>query len=234
MDKRFKNLQQLETISYAAPHQDILQTLLGKAVTEEIGKNMNMDKNMEILEIGTGKGLTTGEILKAGVNIKIISVDNDAGMLAQAKEKLEQFIQDGKIELRQEDALGFLKSFPANYIWLIVSGFTIHNFKSDYRRDVLTEIYRVLKSGGKFITADKIMPDNKDFFEQEVEWQNKQFEKIPDLAERKKWIEHYIEDMAPDIIMREGNLIKIMEEIGFVDIKISDRHHLDALLVARK
>lgn len=233
-EERFKNLQQLETISYAAPHQDILQTLLGKTVAEEIGKNMNADKNMEILEIGTGKGLTTEKILKAGDNIKIISVDNDPGMLAQAKKKLEQFIQNGKVELREENALEFLKNFPDNYVWLIASGFTIHNFKKDYRKEVLTEIYKVLKSGGKFITADKIMPDNKDFFEQEVEWQNQQFEKIPDLIERKKWIEHYIEDMLPNIIMREGEIIKTMKEIGFADIKIFNRHHLDALLIAQK
>lgn len=233
-EKRFKDLQQIETISYAAPHQDILQALLGKTVVGEIEKLGESGGNVEVLEIGTGKGLTTGEILKACDRVKIISVDNDAGMIVQAEKNLEQYIQQEKVELRAEGALEFLKSFPADSVLLIASGFTIHNFKSDYRRDVLAEIYRVLESGGKFITADKIMPDDEEMLKQEVKWQNEQFDKILNPIERKKWIDHYVEDMRPDTIMREGELMKTMEEIGFADIKISNRYHLDALLVARK
>lgn len=234
MNKRFKNLQQLETIGYAAPHQEILQELLGRAGAGEIEKLGEKGGNEEILEIGTGKGLTTEKILKVCNGIKIISVDNDPGMIAQVKKNLGKYIWQGKVEIRMEGALEFLKGFLTDSIFLVVSGFTIHNFKRDYRKDVLAEIYRVLRPGGKFITVDKIMPDNKEFFEQEVEWQNAEFSKIPDPIERKKWIGHYIEDMAPDIIMREGEITKIMKEIGFLDIKISDRYHLDALLAARK
>lgn len=234
MDKRFKNLQQLEVISYAAPHQDILQELVGQRVAKEVGKIGEMGEDVEILEIGTGKGLTTEKILKVCDKVKITSSDNDSGMIAQAEKSLEQYIQQGKVKIYEKDALEFLKNFLADSVWLIISGFTIHNFKSDYRKDVLKEIYRVLKPGGKFITADKIMPDDEAIFKREVEWQNVEFSKIPDPIERKKWLDHYIEDMVPGIIMRENELVKTMEEIGFGNVEVSSRHHLDALLVARK
>jgi ubiquinone/menaquinone biosynthesis C-methylase UbiE len=233
-EKRFKNLQKLNMINLAASHQEILQDLLSTSVAEEAKKLEEQGEKAEIVEIGTGRGLTTGKILQLCDKAKIISVDNDAGMVAQASENLEQHIKDGKLEIKAQGALEFLKSFPDSSIPLIVSGFTIHNFKNDYRMDVLVEVYRVLKPGGEFITADKIMPGDDETLQKESNWQNAQFDKIYDPIERMKWIDHYDDDMAPDVIMREDELIKTMEEIGFTDIVVSNRHHLDALLIARK
>ena len=233
-EKRFKNLQKLNMIGLAAPHQEILQDLLSVCAAEEVKKLEEQGGKAEIIEIGTGRGLTTGKILNLCDEAKITSVDNDAGMVAQASEDLEQHIKAGKLKIKTQGALEFLKSFPDNSISLVVSGFTIHNFKSDYRLDVLAEIYSVLKPGGEFITADKIMPDEDEILQKEARWQNTQFDKIYDPIERMKWIDHYDDDMAPDVIMREDELIKTMEKIGFSYVSVSDRHHLDALLVARK
>jgi len=36
------------------------------------------------------------------------------------------------------------------------------------------------------------------------------------------------------VIMREGELIEMLQKIGFRDINISNRIHLEALLVAKK
>lgn len=233
-EKRFKNLQKLNMIELAAPHQEILQNLLSASAAKEVKKLEERGEKAEIVEIGTGRGLTAGKILKLCDKTKIVSVDNDAGMVAQASENLEQYIKDGKLEIKAQGALEFLKSFPDSSISLIVSGFTIHNFKNDYRMDVLAEIYRVLKFGGEFIAADKIMPGDDEALQKESNWQSAQFDKIYDPIERMKWIDHYDDDMAPDVIMREDELIKTMEEIGFTDIVVSNRHHLDALLIAKK
>lgn len=237
-DQRFARLQELETIRYAMPHHDEMQRLVGSEVSKVVEnvENPGLDVNgqLEVVEIGTGKGFTTEEILKANANVKIIGADNDAGMIRQAAENLGQYIQKGRVELRSEDALEFLKKFPDNSVSIVVSGFTIHNFRNDYRRQVLEEIFRVLKPDGGFITADKIMPDDNDLFQREIQYANEQFQNITDEEKRKEWMRHYEEDMQPDVIMREGDLAKTLEGIGFRDILVTNRHHLEALLTAYK
>lgn len=237
-DQRFAKLQELETIRFGMPHHDEMQRLVGSAVARAVGNienpELDADGRLEIAEIGTGKGFTAEEVLKANPNVRIVGADNDAGMIRQAQENLEQYIQEGRVELRSEDALEFLKKFPDNSVSIIESGFTIHNFKNDYRKAVLEEIYRVLKLGGEFITADKIMPDDEEIFQEEVSYVAEQFQNIPDEEKRKEWMRHYEEDMRPDVIMREGELIEMLQEIGFREIDISNRNHLEALLVAKK
>jgi ubiquinone/menaquinone biosynthesis C-methylase UbiE len=237
-EMRFSDLQRLETSFIFAPHQAEMQVLVGRAVAEKAKRlkdeNPELDDKIEVLEIGIGKGFTAREILKADNSVKVIGIDNNKGMIIQVDENLNHYIQEGRLELYNEGALEFLRKLPDNSIQIVASGFMLHNLKASARQDILIEIYRVLKSGGEFIMADKIMPDDVAVFEKEVKWQNVQFEKILDPIERMKWIDHYDEDMAPDTIMYEGEIIKTLEEIGFAGIDVSGRRHLDALLCARK
>lgn len=235
-NNRFSELQKLETIYLAAPHQYEMQKLIGCSVAEAVGspENSESERFIEVIEIGVGKGFTTHEILAAVSNVKIIGVDNNDGMINQARKNMGEYITNGRLELHHEDALKFLGKFPENSVDTIASGLTIHNLQKDYRRKVLEQIFLILKPGGKFVTADKIMPDDKEILHQEVEWQTAQFQNIPDEKTRNEWIKHYEDDMLQDVIMREGELVKMMEEIGFRDIIVSDRKHLEALLVAKK
>jgi len=156
-------------------------------------------------------------------------------MLAVANVDLKEYIDSGRIEIAEKDALEFLKNMPEDSMDSVASALTIHNFKADYREEVLKEIFRVLKPGGSFINSDKIMPDDPEIYERERKWQMEQFNNA-DVPEeiREGWIKHYEIDSRPDIIMREKEVVKMMEEIGFKDIKVSDRHHLEAMLIAGK
>ena len=117
----------------------------------------------------------------------------------------------------------------------VASGLTIHNFKVDYREDVLKEIFRVLKSGGTFINADKYVPDDLEEYKKEYDWQMQQF-RDADVTEevREGWIKHYEVDNRPEIIMKERESVELMKRIGFVDVATSNRHHLEMLLIAKK
>ena len=50
----------------------------------------------------------------------------------------------------------------------------------------------------------------------------------------REWVLHYVEDEAADRAMPEADAIGRLEQLGFADVKIVYRHHMDAVLVAQK
>lgn len=222
----------LATICFSAPHQNKFQKLIGKTLKNYFSRSKFPEIN--ILEIGTGAGLTSAEILKADKRIILRSIDNEPKMVSEAKRNLKKYLIAGRLKIILSDALAYLRSCPRNSVDSVASSMTLHNFERNYRERVLQEIHRILKNGGFFVNADKYIPDDKEEFNKEFDWQMKQFEKGPTLRLRKAWIEHYETDNRPDIIMREGEERKIMLSIGFEKIRIGQRRHLEALLTAKK
>jgi hypothetical protein len=45
---------------------------------------------------------------------------------------------------------------------------------------------------------------------------------------------HYVEDEAADRVMPEAEAVVSLEQLGFRDVKIVYRRHMDAVLIARK
>ena len=224
----------LKTVNMAAPHQELLQRSVGIEL-RKIFTDKKSGGDIEIVKIGTGAGLTSLEILEADKRIKVISMDNEPKMISEARKNLKDQIDSGRIKIAEQDALVFLKALLDNSVDAVASGFTLHNFNRVYRREVLEEVFRCIRPGGCFINADKYVPDDKDEYEKEYSWQIEQFKKADVSGEIKEgWLKHYEADSNPEVIMRTAEAVKLMEEIGFKDIKISDRHHLDALLEAWK
>ncbi len=222
----------LLTINFSAPHQEAFQKLVG--ITLKKYSSGSSLPEIRVIEIGTGTGLTSSEILKADKKIFLRSVDNEPKMLAEAERNLGKFIKEKRLEIILDDALKFLRSIPENSVDSVATSMTLHNFKRDYREKNILEIYRIMKVGGIFINADKYVPDNKEKYKKEYNWQMKQFDKAPNEDIRKAWINHYKADNRPDIVMRENEEKKIMKSIGFKNIKIGKRRHLEALLIAEK
>ena len=101
----------------------------------------------------------------------------------------------------------------------------------------MTEIYRVLKSGGLFINADKYAYDGEKEHTKHSQWQLQQFEifdKInrPDL--KNAWTKHYLDDEKPEIRMQEGEFREILNSLGFIEIEKIYRKHMEAVIVARR
>jgi ubiquinone/menaquinone biosynthesis C-methylase UbiE len=223
----------LEFTKKAMPHQAGMQTLVRKNL-HDIFKD-NQQEKLNVVELGTGIGFTSKEILEADKRINLISVDKELKMVEEAKKNLHEYLDNGRIKIKEIGALEFLTSLPDNSVDSVASGFTLHNFFRNYREKTLQEIFRVLKPGGKFVSADKVMPDDQEKFTWEYNWQIENFKNADfDEVTRQGWIDHYEHDNREDIIMIEGKLIDFLKNIGFKNIIVNERHHLDAMVIAEK
>ncbi len=237
-DKRFhgKAGEEYNLFKLACPHFEELENKLGKVIREQF-QNKNISE-IKVLEIGCGPGYTSLIILDADKRTKIVAVDNEPVMVEQAKEILKEFIDHGRVQLIEDDALEFLKKQSSDSFDVFASGFTLHNLPNDFREKVLKEICRVLKSEGIFVNADKYALNNESEHRKSLNWQLQQFKEKYSQINRsdliEEWTKHYLQDDKTNIIMRESDSIKSMNGIGFKDIKILFRKQMDAVLFARK
>lgn len=199
--------------------------------------NEKSTKQYSILEIGCGTGLTTEPLLRRNLNAKITSVDNEPIMLNQAKKDLKKYVNQGRLELIEADALEYLKNYNGNNFNIFVSGFTLHNFNSQYRFEFLKEVFSKLSSNGLFVNGDKYSPSNPEEYKKAFAWELEIFKGFdivgrPDL--REKWVKHYYEDEHPDKIMKLDEAVLQMDRIGYKNIHTIEKVGLNGIMVAKK
>ena len=236
-DKRFKGKlsDDYDLFSKVSLHEDEIQDTVATAIKKYFA-NRNQE-TINVLELGSGTGLTTSVILNSDNRTVVTAVDNEESMMKQIKEKMKEDVARGRVKPIKEDCLEYLKKAKGNSFDAFASAWTLHNFKKDYRKLVLKEIYRVLRRGGLFINADKYALDDPK--EQKKESESHiarfaEFERLgrPDLKE--KWTQHYLEDEKPEIIMIEAQAKSEMKEIGFVNIETVYRKSINATITAEK
>ena len=114
---------------------------------------VNEQKPDLVLDIATGTGDLAINLAKTGAT-KIIGLDLSEGMLAVGRKKIEKEQLSRRIEMIQGDseALPFEdKSFDA-----VTVAFGVRNFED--LEAGLSEIHRVLKSGGIFVVLETSVP----------------------------------------------------------------------------
>ncbi|MEX2445068.1 MAG: methyltransferase domain-containing protein [Alkalispirochaeta sp.] len=187
-----------------------------------------------ILEIGTGNGFTTRMLLDVK-NASIITVDNDPQMVEQARAELDA--QSGRIEVIETDALEYLRDQPANSFDVVASAFTLHNMETTYRDPVEYEIFRVLKPGGLFTNADKYAPDGQERFDALVYQVERFFDAFVERGKLdllRKWVTHNITDQSPRFVMPAADASHRLSCIGFENVQVGNRAHMQAVLTAWK
>jgi len=107
-------------------------------------KSLNVGKNSYVLDLCCGTGDFTEIIGKIEPKTKVIGLDNSVEMLklAKAKNPDKVFMQGDCTEL----------PFTKNEFDFITIGFGLRNIEN--RKKALSEIYRTLKTGGKFLHLD--------------------------------------------------------------------------------
>jgi tRNA (cmo5U34)-methyltransferase len=229
--ERFANVlgSEYNLFEKAVPHHDEFQDKVGETI-KDYAATLQSDV-ISVVEGGCGTGLTTIRVLGADKRIKVIGIDNEEKTIIQAKTILGDFVD--RVTLEQEDLLEALRKLPDKSVDIYTSVWVIHNLPPEYRAKLFPEIARVLKKGGLFINGDKYARDDESAYKQDFENQINafdEFDKIerPDL--KKEWTEHYRQDEK--IKISESEQIKILEGLGFKDVKVQYRKGMEAIISA--
>jgi len=227
--------QEYEMLKLICPHSTEMSRLVGVAVKDYCKGNTN---HTTVVELGGGTGITTLSILLANDDLSIISVDNESTMQDQAQSSLVNWVEEGRLSFIADDALTALKKMESNSADIVASAYTLHNFRHNYRTDVLHEILRVLKHQGQFINGDRYGLDDISRHTQTVQHEISGYFRVLtqlnklDLLEH--WIVHLFNDESENHVMRESLSLQQLKDTGFTDIKLSNRVEVNALVTAKK
>lgn len=228
--------QDYDMLKLICPLATEMSRLVGEAVNAY--SELRSGRPLQVVELGGGTGITTLSILSANEKISVYSVDNEPNMQKQAKKHLSQWADQGRLSFSSDDALTALRKLDDDSFDLMASAYTLHNFEQGYREQVIAEIHRVLKSGGRFINGDRyglddvsahtatIQAEIAGYFRVLIEQQR------PDLLEH--WIIHLFNDESENHVMRESVALTQLADAGFNNVKLSNRMAVNALVTADK
>jgi demethylmenaquinone methyltransferase / 2-methoxy-6-polyprenyl-1,4-benzoquinol methylase len=106
-----------------------------------------------ILDVATGTGDFAVETLKLNPD-KVVGIDISEGMLEVGRKKMKDHGYDSKIELLSGDSENL--PFEENKFDAVVVAFGVRNFENLEKG--LTEMYRVLKPGGRMVVLEFSKP----------------------------------------------------------------------------
>lgn len=228
--------QDYEMLKLICPAATEMSRLVGEAVQDYC--NGNNAESWQVLELGGGTGITTLAILSANDRVNVFSVDNEPNMQQQARKNLHEWAEQGRLSFSGDDALTALQKLDADSFDLMASAYTLHNFEQTYRRQVIAEIHRVLKPGGRFINGDRYGLDDVTAHTRVVQEEIAGYFRVlielqrPDLLEH--WIIHLFNDESENHVMREKGALKQLNDAGFKSFSLSNRMAVNALVTADK
>jgi ubiquinone/menaquinone biosynthesis C-methylase UbiE len=193
---------------------------------------------LNVVELGTGTGITTLSLLLARDDIGVLSIDNEPTMQNQAKASLAQWQVQGKLVFCGDDALTALKNIATATVDVVASAYTVHNFLNSYRFDVLKEVFRILKPGGQFINGDRYALDDISKHTRAIQEEVSNYFRVLIAANKldvlEQWIVHIVSDESEDHAMRESVSLKELHDCGFTNINLTARQGVNALVTAIK
>lgn len=155
LSKKKQVEQMFDNIS---PKYDLLNRVLSMGIDvswrKDVVKRVNQSNPQKILDIATGTGDLAIQMAKSNQS-QITGFDLSAGMLEIGKKKIAAENLQDRIEMIQGDAENM--PFEDNTFDCITVAFGVRNFENLEKG--LSEIYRVLKPGGRFIILEFSQPE---------------------------------------------------------------------------
>ncbi len=196
---------------------------LKKKAAEIVNNHIAQEKDLQIIDIGSGTGEELRYILEKNQSITIFAVDNDKRMIKRLKKNLKQYIKSKNVIPVCEDIFKYIKTLESSSFTAVTSFWTIHNFTKTERKELLKKIYRILKSNGIFVNMDKYVYDDPEKEQKSFDEAVSRLKSISNKKVAETAIKHEQEDRHPDIIMKENESAAEMKKIGFKNIKFHDR-----------
>jgi tRNA (cmo5U34)-methyltransferase len=213
-------------------------TEMSRLVGSTVSTYPNTAEPLQIIELGGGTGITTLSLLAAKDSTRVFSIDNEPIMQEQAKQRLQQWVTDGRLTFCADDALTALQQLASNSADIIASAYTMHNFLNSYREQVIKEIFRVLKPNGQFINGDRYglndISQHTRTVQEEISHYFKVLAPINRIDLLEQWIVHLFNDESENHVMHETVAIQQLHDSGFSAIKVSYRQAMNALVTAIK
>lgn len=107
-----------------------------------------VESDMKVLDVGCGTGRGLGYLVSGGFQ-NLTGLDFTRAMLERAREKLDQQLPSNSITLLQGDA--FSLPFESDAFDLVLSMNFIHLFALDRQIDVVKQMHKVCRPGGRII-----------------------------------------------------------------------------------
>ncbi len=148
------DLKKIERVytSYAGVYDQIFGKVFHEGRESAI-RNLNVQPNEHILEVGVGTGLALPMYPR---HCRIVGIDLSEGMLAKAKERAEG-LQLSHVQLHRMDA-GAME-FRDDTFDTVVAAYVV-TAVPDYRK-VVSEMIRVCRPGGRIIMLNHFRNGNK-------------------------------------------------------------------------
>ena len=178
-------------------------------VVEIVGKT-NPDS---ILDIATGTGDLAINLAKTEAS-KIIGFDISEGMLDVGRKKIEKLQLNNTIEMVLGDSEKM--PFEDNSFDAITVAFGVRNFENLEKG--LTEIYRVLKTGGVFVILETSIPTKMPFKQGYKFYAKYILPSIGKLFSKDKVAYQYLSDSAAAFPYGQA-FNNILHKIGFIAIE---------------
>lgn len=166
-----------------------------------------------ILDIATGTGDLAINLVETGAS-KIVGLDISPGMLSVGKKKIAQKKLDNTIEMIVGDSENL--PFNENTFDAITVAFGVRNFEN--LEIGLSEIYRVLKTGGTLVILETSVPTKAPFKQGYNFYTKKIMPKIGKMFSKDNSAYEYLSESAS--VFPHGKIFNnILQKIGFIDIE---------------
>jgi len=132
--------------------------IIGIRVEERDEAVLNMipysDKNnFRVLELGSGMGRFTKKIVEKFSNTQIVCVDGSATMLEAAKSRLKEYSKKITFFCKDFGVSSWVEEITGTFDVVVSTG-AIHHISDQRKKELFTEVYNLLNTGGYFINGD--------------------------------------------------------------------------------